>query len=102
MFTTLSTTRSATSGIELSVSADGAALAWFMPGRNAAPVPTSPTTAATARRGRSGFILVPRWSTNLGPDDRLPLFRDNAHLISWDHPPPDGIILTTRRIPSLP
>src|SRR4051812_7403804 len=64
MLTTLSTTRSATSGIELSVStdgeADGAACAGLMPECNAAPAPTSPATAVTARRVRSGVILVPR------------------------------------------
>src|SRR3954468_7021623 len=64
MLTTLSNTRSATSGIELSVSAagaaDGAACAGVAPGRKAAPAPTSPATAVTAKRVRSGVILIPR------------------------------------------
>src|ERR1700759_3705648 len=59
ILTTLSTTRSATSGIELSVNAVGAvgvACACVQPKRNAAPVPTSPTIPAAANKLRNGFI----------------------------------------------
>src|ERR1700759_5400642 len=57
MFTTLSTTRSATSGIEPSVNTDGVAWAGVAPERKAAPVPTRPTTAAAARKLRKAVIF---------------------------------------------
>src|SRR6185503_19971544 len=89
MFTTLSTTRSATSGIEPSVRTAGVACAALGPERRAAPAPISPTTAAAARKLRNGVIWVssmttsargawsPCWGTvvtNVGPGNGLPLF----------------------------
>src|SRR5262245_56955943 len=56
MLTTPSMTRSATSGIEPSVSVAGDACAGAVPERSAAPVPTSPTTAAAAMSVLSGVI----------------------------------------------
>src|SRR5882724_7693890 len=89
MFTTLSTTRSATSGIEPSVNTDGVAWAGVAPERKTAPVPTRPTTAAAARRLRKAVIFSSGWRpdelghlwgtvvTNLRPVYGLPLFRES-------------------------
>src|ERR1041385_1306664 len=99
MLTTLSTTRSATSGIAPSVSTAGAACAGVVPERSAAPVPSSPTTAAAAMSVRSGVIgssLV----TNLGPCNRLPLFLATGRPIGREVKPPSHRIRNHARIRS--
>src|SRR5437868_2932175 len=92
MFTTLSTRRSATSGIEPSVKALGDACAGLGLEYSAAPVPISPATATEASRVRSEVILVLRWVTKLGPTSWLRLFRDTGRLIGWGNDRSPGFL----------